>query len=270
MLFPRRLFQFMVYAVKVIVGLLLPPGIFIVLLAVSAWWFRSLKPLSGLSLIAAAALYLLSIPLTADLVMRTLESRYVPPKIPSNLQAASNLNVDVLVMLGAGATLDTPNIGGEGNLSGSGANRLITTANLYQLTKLPVIVSGGQVFPDDGNEAQIAKRELILLGVPANKILMEDKSKNTAQNALYTNQLLKQNGFRHPLLITSAFHMARAVMDFKHQGVAVVPYPTDYQVSKSFHLYVNQFVPSAQSLSLLSTALHEYLGMLALRFGISS
>lgn len=253
----------MIYAIKVIVGFLLPPGIFVILLTLSAIWLRHLRPLSTIVVMMGVLLYLLSIPLTADRVMRTLESRFQP----SGSQVAK---ADVLVMLGAGATLDTPNVGGSGNLSGSGANRLLTTAELYNQTKLPIIVSGGQVFPDDGNEAQIAKRQLTLLGVPANKVILEDQSKNTEQNALFTTRLLKQYGFQHPLLITSAFHMQRAVLDFTQQGVAVLPYPTDYQVSQSFHLYANQFVPSAQSLSLLSTAIHEYLGIFAAKLKLPS
>lgn len=253
----------MIYAIKVIVGFLLPPGTFVILLALSAVWLRHLWPLPiGVGVIAIL-LYVLSIPLTADWVIRTLESRFQPAH--SQLAKA-----DVLVMLGAGATLDTPNVGGLGNLSGSGANRLLTTADLYNQTKLPIIVSGGQVFPDDGNEAQIAKHALTLLGVPGNKVILEDQSKNTEQNALYATRLLQQHEFTHPLLITSAFHMQRAVLYFHRHGVAVLPYPTDYQVSQSFHVYVNQFVPSAQSLSLLSTAIHEYLGVLAARLKLPS
>lgn len=268
----------MVYAIKVIVGFLLPPGIMVVLLVTGSLWFRHLKPLSGVTLVAAVLLYVISIPLTADAIMRHLESRYAPvnpnaiqpPGTPLSHGETGGLKADVLIMLGAGATLDTPGIGGTGNLFGSGANRLLTTADLYRVTKLPIIVSGGQVFPDDGNEAQIAKRELLLLGVPAAKVIAEDKSKNTTQNAVFTKQLMQQYGFHHPLLITSAFHMPRAVLDFQQQGVTVLPYPTDYQVSQSFHLYVNQFVPSAKSLALLSTALHEYLGTLAARLHLPS
>ena len=81
--------------------------------------------------------------------------------------------------------------------------------------KLPIILSGGQVFPDSGNEARIAKRMLISLGVNPNDIYIEDKSLNTEQNAKFTAILLKKHHFKKPILITSAFHMVRAVQHFR-------------------------------------------------------
>lgn len=256
----------MVYVIKVIVGFLLPPGLFVLLLVVAGLAYRHLKPIPILALAFALTIYVCSIPFTANSLMRNLESKFRP----ASLQSPSLRTSDVLVMLGAGATLDTPNLDGQGNLSGSGANRLLTIASLYRQTKLPIILSGGQVFPDDGNEAQIAQRELILLGVPTGKIITEDESKNTEQNARYTKTLLKRYGFKHPVLVTSAFHMQRSVLDFHLEGISVLPYPTDYQSSLRQRLYVNQFVPSAQALSLTATAVHEYLGILAAKLGLPS
>ena len=255
-----------VYVIKVIVGFILPPGLFVLLLVIAGLTYRHLKPLPMLALVFALVIYVCSIPLTADFLMRSLESKFRP----ASSQSPALQTADVLIMLGGGATLDTPSLSGQGNLSGSGANRLLTIASLYRQTKLPIILSGGQVFPDDGNEAQIAKRELMLLGVPETKIITEDKSKNTEQNALYTNVLLQRYGFRHPVLVTSAFHMQRSVLDFHLQGVSVVPYPTDYQSSLQPRFYINQFVPSAHALSLTSTAVHEYLGISAAKLGLPS
>ena len=60
---------------------------------------------------------------------------------------------------------------GQGHLSGASANRLLTTVRLYEQSKLPIIISGGQVFPDSGNEAQISKRILISLRVVPSRYL---------------------------------------------------------------------------------------------------
>ena len=75
-------------------------------------------------------------------------------------------------------------------------------AELYRKTGLSIIVTGGQVYADSGNEAHIAKRELMLLGVPEEKILIEDQSLNTRQNALYTGEIIRDHGWNRPILVT--------------------------------------------------------------------
>jgi uncharacterized SAM-binding protein YcdF (DUF218 family) len=240
---------------KVIAGLLLPPGLFVMLLlSLGVLLLRSGHGLGWLTVVIAMALYTCSIPLVGRALLRPLEHSYRPPARPQ---------ADVIVMLGGGAVNGTPNISGLGNLSGAGAQRLLTTALLYHQTKLPIIVSGGRVFADDGNEAQIARQELMALDVPAKQIVAEDKSRNTMQNALYTKEFLAAHGWTHPLLVTSAFHMKRAVIDFHRYGVIVTPYPCGYLTSAQQSASVNLFMPSTKGLSESTTALHEYLGIIA-------
>jgi uncharacterized SAM-binding protein YcdF (DUF218 family) len=205
-------------------------------------------------LFLSICLYVFSIPVTGQFLIHSLEVKYQVPEMVKG---------DVIVMLGGGATSDTPDFEGKGQLSGFGANRLLTTARIYQKTKLPIIVSGGTVFKDTGNEAEIAKRQLISLGIPANKIYLENKSLNTSQNAAYTKEIMKTEGFYQPILVTSAFHMERAVLDFTKVGIHVLPYPTDYQTDLHLVVYPSKFVPG----DFLDTrmALKEYLGILALR-----
>lgn len=189
--------------------------------------------------------------------MGTLEQQYNQP---------SRLTGDIIVVLGGGATEGTPDLDGEGNLSGPAANRLLTAARLYETTGLPVLFSGGKVFPDSGNEADISQRQLLALGVPQNKIYIENRSLNTEQNALYTAEVLNSHGFAAPVLITSAFHLPRAVLEFREAGLNIQPYPTDYRTSIPQQLYAGKFSPSSSGLSLTATALKEYLGILAAKF----
>jgi uncharacterized SAM-binding protein YcdF (DUF218 family) len=244
----------LLYIIKFIYSFLLPPGIYIILLLLFGCMMHKKNKLYGKILIAFTLLfYLLSTELVGELIIKSLEQRYQPPNHP---------NGDVIVMLGGGATSDTPDINGLGQLSGSSANRLLTAVRLYKAIDAPIIVSGGKVFSDSGNEAEIAKRQLLSLGVPANEILIENKSLNTAQNAQYTKKLLDQFHFHKPILVTSAFHMYRSVKNFAKVGVTVEPYPTDYKTSKKTVIYPGKFVPS--DLSNLRTSLKEYLGLFAL------
>ena len=244
----------MLYLIKFLYSFLLPPGIFILILFFAGiWYFRSQKRVATLLLIVAILIYGVSANITGEVLIHSLEKMYQPPKQPKG---------DVIVMLGGGATANTTDIDGVGQLTGSSANRLLTVARMYYATKLPIIISGGKVFADTGNEAQIAKRQLMTLGIPAGKILLDTRSLNTEQNAQYTRKIIHAHHFKMPILVTSAFHMRRSVLQFERQGLQVQPYPTDYHTSKKLAVYGNQFSPG--SLENAHLALKEYLGILPL------
>ncbi|MBD0382742.1 YdcF family protein [Paenibacillus sedimenti] len=251
----------MIYAIKIVYTLLFPPGIIILLLLSIALWLQQRREFLGSLLVGIAALLLCacSMPYFANAFLGSIEQRYTPPEQVSG---------DVLVMLAGGAIPDTPDplTRGEGYLSPYTAARVMTVAELYRQTKLPIVLSGGQVYSDSGNESQIAKRHLLALGVPESAIMLDDTSRNTEENAAHTQSILNQQGWKRPVLITSAFHMARAVKHFQKLKVDVLPYPTDYQMAKQQKLYVSKFIPSAVGLSATTVALKEYLGL----FGASS
>ncbi|MEW9698290.1 YdcF family protein [Paenibacillus sp. SI8] len=248
----------MIYAIKIAYTLLFPPGIIILLLLSIAFWLQQKRERMSSLLVGLAALLLCasSMPILGNTLLQSVEQRYTPP---------NQLAGDVLVMLTGGATQDIsdPLTGGEGYLSPYTAARVLTTAELYRQTKLPIVLSGGQVFSDTGNESQIAKRHLLALGIPDTAILLDDTSLNTEENAIHTNAILKQHNWKHPILITSAFHMKRAVKQFNNLNVDVLPYPTDYQMNQKQEKYLTKFIPSAAGLLATAMALKEYLGQLA-------
>lgn len=246
----------MIYFLKIIASLLLPPGIFIIsLLAVAIYLWRKNKVVAKVVLLITVLLYLSSLPYLSNALVSSLEWRYTPPK---NLAA----DVDVIIMLSGGATLDTPNVDGLGHLNGGAANRLLTVARLAQDNNLPIIISGGKVFADSGSEAQIGKRILVGLGIAAQRIIIEDSSLNTDQNAMLTKKIMQDNNYTQPILVTSAFHMERSVLNFSKQGITVVPYPTGYMVSRKNDFYFNKFTPKAYALENTSIVLWEWLGIL--------
>ncbi|MFD0692489.1 YdcF family protein [Paenibacillus sp. GCM10027628] len=250
----------MMYAIKIVYTLLFPPGIIILLLFSIALWLQQRREFLGSLLVGLAALLLCvgSMPYIANAFLQSIEQRYTPPE---------QVNGDVLVMLTGGAIADNPDplTHGEGYLNPGTAARVLTVAELYRQTKLPIVLSGGQVYSDTGNESQIARRHLLALGVPESAILMDDTSRNTEENAVHTQSILKQQGWKRPVLITSAYHMARAVKHFQKLKVDVLPYPTDYQTSIKQDRYVSKFIPSAAGLSATTTALKEYLGIFGIR-----
>ncbi|MFT8872034.1 MAG: YdcF family protein [Sporolactobacillus sp.] len=242
----------MEYVIKFMYGFLLPPGLFITLLVLLSvlLWKRGARAWKAAALLSVL-LYIFLIPLTGILLLRPLETTYNLPH---------HLDGDVIVMLGAGATPDTQDESGSGQLLSDGSARLLTVYRLYEKTHLPILLSGGKVYPDDGWEAKIGRRDLIALGVPRQKVYAESRSITTRTNAIETAKILRRQGWRRPILVTSAFHMPRSVIDFTKVGIRVLPYPTDYLVSRRLMIYPNQFTPGSGAAAY--TALKEYVGML--------
>jgi uncharacterized SAM-binding protein YcdF (DUF218 family) len=198
-------------------------------------------------------IYVLSMPLVSDRMIHTLEKKYTPP---------SELNGDVIIMLGGGATADTPGVNGLGNLSGYAANRLLTCAQLYKKLEVPIVISGGSVEGITGSDAVVGKNILIGLGVPEDKILTESKSRNTTENANFTKNIISRYAFKNPILVTSAFHMHRSVKQFEKMKIDVIPYPADYQTNIKNHFILSDLVPNAEALSKINLTIKEYLGIL--------
>jgi len=63
--------------------------------------------------------------------------------------------------------------------------------------------------------ASLMKEQAVSLGIPGNKILLEDKSRSTEEDALYTKEILQKNGFKSIILVTSPYHSRRASLIFK-------------------------------------------------------
>jgi uncharacterized SAM-binding protein YcdF (DUF218 family) len=250
----------MIYLIKIAYTIVFPPGIIILLLLAIALWLKQKKEYLGTLLVGLAALLLgvSSMPYFGNTLLNSIERRYTPP---------AQVSGDVLVLLTGGATLDNPDplTKGEGYLTGNTAARVLTVAELYRSTKLPILLSGGQVFRDTGNESQIAKRHLLALGVPESSISMDDKSRNTEENAMNTQAILSEKGWKAPILITSAFHMARSVKQFQKLKIDVIPYPTDFISQQKQYFSISKFIPSSSGLSTTTIALKEFLGLFAAR-----
>ena len=234
--------------------MILPPGLFIILLILLTIHLTKINlRLSALVGIGTLIFYLLCTGLVADFFMGKLESVYKPP------EKVEETGADVIILLGGGAFRDVQDVEGEGTLASSAASRLLTAVRLQKLLDLPIILSGGQVYSDSGAEAEISGRILKSLGVPEDKILLETKSINTTQNAIYSAEILHEKNFQKPLVVTSAFHMRRAVLNFSRQGIDIIPYPTNFTVSQNPEFHYTKLRPQAEALLLNVTVMQELL-----------
>ncbi|MCZ8516394.1 YdcF family protein [Paenibacillus filicis] len=245
----------MIYVLKGVYSFLVPPGLFVIafaLLGVRLWQCGRRRAEAAVGMITLL-LYVVSTPLAGEAAVRSLEARYEPPAAPVG---------DVYLVLGGGAVGGVPEVEGSGQLTGTTLSRVVTAAELYHRKRLPILVSGGQVYDDSGNEARLSKRKLLALGVPEQDILIEDRSRTTQENAAYSRKFLEEKGLRSPILITSASHMARSVKHFHKQGIEVTPYPTGYLVSPSAAWSWSKMLPSSGAMDAVALACKEYLGLL--------
>ena len=244
----------LVYALKFGASWILPPGIFIVLaVALAVKLFRISRKLSAAVFVGTLVFYLLCTGFVAERFMGWLEEMHTPPA-----QVESS-GADVIILLGGGAISQVPDVDGVGALCASPANRLLTAVRLQKMLNVPILISGGQVYSDSGAEAEISARVLKSLGVPEDKIITETKSVNTSQNARYCVPILREKNFTKPLLVTSAFHMNRAMLNFNLRRVNPIAYPTDFTVAHNPTFHYTKLRPRAEALLLNVTVMQELL-----------
>jgi uncharacterized SAM-binding protein YcdF (DUF218 family) len=240
---------------KLVAPFVLPPGIFILLLfALAAKCLTRRRTSAALGAVAIGLLLWISamVP-TAVLLTRNLETRYpLPDRIAG----------DVIILLGGGYFDRAVDLTGTGFPAGDMAGRLITAVRLERRLELPLILSSGRVSTHTQAGARIDQRILTDLGVPASNIHLETASRDTAENAFYSQKICQREGYQHPILVTSAAHLPRAVQLFRAAGLDVLPVPAYRRTWENQQFRWTAWLPSASALKTTSAALHEYLGML--------
>ncbi len=229
---------------KILTYILFPPGGFVIALGISLFlWPRKPKVARALIVLTTLSLYLLSISPVAKLLLSPLEKPY---------QGMPKGKGDVIVVLGGGAYAHCK---GEICLSCSSTKRIVRAYLLWKRTPLPVIVSGGRLRKFHRSEAEIMEEALKALGVK--EVIREESSINTRQEAEEVGKIMREHGWSRAYLVTSAFHMRRAVFSFTARGIKVLPVATDFRASsQAFPL-----LPSTKALDDSFIALHEYAGL---------
>ncbi len=150
-----------------------------------------------------------------------------------------------------------------------GADRLTNALWLYRAGKVHrIIVSGGSgsMLAVAHTEADDLATLLRLAGVPARDILLEERSRNTRENARYTRQLLAAHPeIKSLVLVTSAFHQRRALGCFRRVGLAPTPFPAGYLSTDRRLTPQSWLIPDPEALVLWSRLLHELTGYLVYR-----
>lgn len=128
-----------------------------------------------------------------------------------------------------------------------------------------LVFTGGSHPSDAKNvtESRIVHEFLLEMGVDADRLLYEDRSRNTLENALFSRDLVRPNRSEPWILVGQAISLPRAVAVFRHLGWDVIPYPAGYLTSGDPSILAPPDL--AGGLRLASLALHEWGGLIVYR-----
>jgi uncharacterized SAM-binding protein YcdF (DUF218 family) len=168
-----------------------------------------------------------------------------------------------VIMLGGPVDVDLSPARNAITINGA-AERVTETAVLaVRYPQARIFLSGGSGhFGDPGanTESALTKKLLVDFGLPADRIEMEEKSRTTAENAIYSLEAIKPKPGERWLLVTSASHMPRAVGAFRAVGFNVIPYPVDYR-TYGFPALRDFPESVAAGFGQIDVAAHEWIGL---------
>lgn len=255
----------MLWLSTVLQSLILPPGFALAALAVALLLLRRGRRRAATALIAAAALalYALATPSLSQALLRPLEAALQAPATPAG-------GCDVIVVLGSGLRTASEAVPPEMRLDDGSLRRTLAAWRQWRVAPRPILLLGGQRFADDPPGQSLARADLLRdLGVPAGQLYRLDAGRTTHGEAQAVAGLAPSAGWRRICLVTSAWHLPRAMATFRHAGLALEPVPCDF-ATHALPGGPRRWLPSAGALAGSSLALHEYVGRLyyRLRHGV--
>jgi uncharacterized SAM-binding protein YcdF (DUF218 family) len=232
------------------VEFLVPPAGLILVCAVAAWltlWYPRFG--ISLSIVATSLLLLAALPVIAARMLEDVEVK--PPDKPDFSGAQA------IVVLGGGVHR------GDGDqvpdtLGPATLERLDFAAHAYRQLNLRIAVTGGKT--EGAHTAEATLMKAVLEGdfhVPATWV--ETQSRNTFENALYTQKLLQADHITTVVLVTHAWHMRRALWSFERVGLRAIPYPVPLTYEQSDR--ADDYLPSMRAIGESYLALHEAIGL---------
>jgi uncharacterized SAM-binding protein YcdF (DUF218 family) len=251
----------MFFYVSKILWFFLQPSTLLVLvfaLGFAVYWFGRRK--TGFRIVLAGALIYALIGLTplANALMFALERQYSRPDESGLGQ------VDGIIVLG-GVVDALVSVSRDEIALNEAAERLTEAAALaYRFPKARIVISGGDgaLLYKSGSEASIAERFFTRIGIIASRITLETKSRTTSENAVLSKALIAPKPGERWLLVTSAFHMARAMGSFRAASFEVIPWPVDFRTRGAQDLF--RFPPRpSMAWRRFDVAAKEWLGLIA-------
>lgn len=247
----------MLYVVSKVLQVVFDPGnLLLILLAIGVWRLSASRGRKGLALVvlvlvagvAAAIEPLAALPLVP------LESRFpVLHTLPGK--------VDGIILLGGAVDPERTAEYGQVALNRSAARvtEALRLAQHYPTARILLSGGIGGLLNEPTTEAVATAQLLTALGVAPSRLVIEDKSRTTHENAVFSKRIVDPKPGEVWILVTSADHMPRAVGCFRKVGWPVVADPVDFEAAKRLHISL------ASGLDNVDMAAHEWLGLVGYR-----
>jgi len=231
---------------KIVEDVLMPIGFSGLLLILGTLFRRRVLLVAGI-----AVLLIPSAPLTSRLLLEPLENVY-----PAQTVSAAP-TADAIVVLSGGILRG---ISPAGVQWGDSANRYFAGLNLALAQKAPLLVisAGAPHTAHSVSQGDILRQIAVERGFPSERIILTRPVLTTEDEASAISTL---PGIHSVLLVTSAFHMPRAVLLFKSHGMDVFPFPTDQRVLGRRLEGSLLFMPDSSPLKETEIAMREYFGL---------
>ena len=242
---------------KVIWGIVAPETSLLILLILGTvlMWTRRNKAASLILTSSVVVIAMVSIFPFSTWILHPLENRFpIPSKLPEE--------VDGIIVLAGAENIYVTAARGQPALHGGG-ERLTTfvwLARLYPNAILLFSGGSGSLIDQKQKSDDTARKLFHQIGLKAERVQYESDSKNTAESALKSYQLVQPNPGQNWILVTSAFHMPRSVGLFRKVGWQIIPYPVDFNTTNSSSMSFN-----LMEIGRLSQGLREWVGLVAYR-----
>jgi len=237
---------------KFVATFLMPLPIAIALIALALYWMRKEKKKRAVAALSVAIIWLslLSYAPISNYLLHHLESAY-----PALLQAPKNSRY--IYVLGSGHNNDST-LPITSQVYDDAVIRLDEAIRLYiQLhKKAKIILSGYSGYYSDVPHALMQKKLALALGIDPGSLIVIPEPKDTQEEAIAAKKLIGKQPF---IIVTSAFHMARAMRWFEKEGLHPIPAPTHHMTSAREIPYYGVF--SAHALLQSTIFIHELIGI---------
>lgn len=238
----------MIYLNKILPVFIMPIMV-IIYLMIYALWKRKRWPIYT----AIVCLYVFSTPIVAKNFFKLIEGN-APRQSPKNVS-----NAEAIVVLSGmiNQVKSTKGVYPEW----MDPDRFFGGIELFKAGKAPKIIFTRGQMPwgkTSQTEGDILKKFAIEQGIPDSSILLTDNVENTADEAKAVVKILGK--WKTIILVTSAYHMPRSVQLFEKQELIVKPYSVDYKLDQLSGITLMDFLPNADSFSLLNMGYRELIG----------
>jgi uncharacterized SAM-binding protein YcdF (DUF218 family) len=247
----------MFFTISKLLYFIIQPIVWLVVLLAWAYFTKNEKKRAKILRGCFVMVILMTNPFLSNRIYRAWEIAETP-------MATMQDTFDVGIVLGGFSDFDLYSNDDRLNLNWAG-NRFLDAMILYKRGVIKKILLSGEddrLTGERANEANLAKTTLLQLGVPESDILLENRAKNTRENAVFTKELLEklQLDTSKLLLITSALHMRRSIGCFNKVGLKYTPFPAHFVANRLQWNTRSTIIPDSKAFLKFEKILKEMVG----------